>query len=283
MQIMWNRREVLGSAAGALFGGILVQPRWAAAGAASKPTRFPLGIQSYSLRGYEVDDALKHAHALGIKTLELFSKHLPLAASDEQIAELRRKVSGLGMTLLSHGVDSFTKDDAANRRIFEMARKAGIRNITCDPTEDSFDSLDKLVAEFKIRVAIHNHGPGARYDKLSDVLNAIKGRHELIGACADLGHYIRAAEDPVRVIHLLRGRLYGVHLKDFRDRDKRTRGVLLGAGHLDVEGVLRALAEVNFPQDACLAIEYEEKPADPIDDIRQCVAITTAAAEKAAQ
>ena len=123
-----------------------------------------------------------------------------------------------------HGVNPFTKDHEANRRWFEFAKKAGIKNISADPTEDAFDSLDKLVEEYQIRIAIHNHGPGARYDKVTDVLNAIKGHHPLIGACADLGHYIRSAEDPVRVINLLEGRLYGIHLKDFAEQKTTNQG-----------------------------------------------------------
>jgi len=243
---------------------------------------FLLGIQSYSLRGFDADRALRETHDLGLETIELFSGHFPLNASDEQIKSMQEKTAKLGIKMLGHGVDSFTRDHEANRKIFEFAKKAGIRNISADPTEDSFDSLDKLVAQYNIRVAIHNHGPGARYDKLSDTLNAIRDRHVLIGACADLGHYIRSAEDPVRVIQLLKGRLYGVHLKDFKDRDKRMRGVILGKGHLDVEGVFKALREVDFPADANLSIEYEEKPENPLEDLKACVAVASEAARRAA-
>src|SRR5205823_903548 len=129
--------------------------------------------------------------------------------------------------------------------------------------------------------AIHNHGPGARYDKISDVLNAIKGHHPSIGACADLGHYIRSGEDPVRAINLFKGRLYGVHLKDFAEQKAKTRGVILGRGHLKVDEVFRSLRKVEFPSDGCLSLEYEEKPQDPIDDIKQCLAIAFEAARKA--
>ena len=62
---------------------------------------------------------------------------------------------------------------------------------------------DALVSEFDVRIAIHNHGPSHRYNKAIDVVNAVKGHHPLIGACADLGHYIRSGEDPVEVIKLL--------------------------------------------------------------------------------
>jgi sugar phosphate isomerase/epimerase len=252
-----------------------------AAGSSDGAGGFRIGIQTYTFRNFPAEKALQMAHELGLSTAETFQAHFPSNSSPRQIAALRNTAAKLGIAILSHGVNPFTKDHEANRRWFEFARSAGLRNITADPTEDAFDSLDKLVAEYDIRIAIHNHGPGARYDKVADVLNAIKNRHPHIGACADLGHYIRSAEDPVRAIHLFKGRLFGVHLKDFAEQKARTQGVILGRGHLDVDGVFKALRQVDFPADACLAIEYEEKPENPYDDVKECVAIANAAARKA--
>lgn len=242
-----------------------------------------MGIQTYTLRGYKVEEALQHVHDLGLQVVEMFDAHYPVRSNADDMARRKTQLNELGIRVLSHGVNPFTKDDAANRRWFEFAKNAGIRNITADPTEDAFDSLEKLVAEFDIRVAIHNHGPGARYDKVSDVLNAVKGRHPHIGACADLGHYIRSAEDPVRVIHLLEGRLFGVHLKDFADQKSKTKGVILGRGHLDVTGVFKALRKVKFPADACLALEYEENPENPLDDVKACLDAAEEGAKKSVE
>ena len=104
----------------------------------------------------------------------------------------------------------------------------------------------------------------------------------MIGACADLGHYIRSAEDPVRVVNLLEGRLYGIHLKDFAEQQAKTKGVILGKGHLDVVGVFKALRKVNFPADGCLSLEYEENPKDPLADVKECLAVASQSAQKAA-
>jgi len=152
--------------------------------------------------------------------------------------------------------------------------------LTADPTEDSFDSLDKLVAEFDIRIAIHNHGPGARYDKIADVLKAVKGHDPRIGACADLGHYIRSAEDPVKAILLFNDRLFGIHFKDFAEQKAGARGVILGKGHLDVLGVYKALLKVNFPANGALSLEYEEHENDPLPDVKECIAVAREAQAK---
>ncbi len=195
---------------------------------AQASSRPKLGIQLYSLRGYKVDEALTHAKNLGFEQVEFYSGMLELNSSDEAIKAMRDKVASLGMSISAHGVNHMSKDAAANRKLFEFAKKLGIPTITADPDPDSFDSLDELVKEFDIRVAIHNHGPGHRYNKVVDVLKAIEGHDERIGACADLGHYIRSGEDAADVVRALKGRLYGIHLKDFAEMKQNTKGVILG-------------------------------------------------------
>jgi sugar phosphate isomerase/epimerase len=258
-------------AAGAAIAASAVTPR--AHAALPVPV---LGIQIYSLRGFPVDVALQHVHDLGIKAVEFFPGMFPITDDAAAIAAMQRKLAGLGLTISGHGVNRFTADAAANRRLFAFAKAAGIRTITADPDPDSFASLDELVKEFDVRVAIHNHGPRHRYNKAADVLAAIEKHDERIGACADLGHFIRSGERPVDVIRLLAGRLYGVHLKDFAEMQDATKGVILGKGHLDVDGVFAALARAGFPADGALSIEYEENKDDPIADLRACVAAAKA-------
>ena len=231
-----------------------------------------LGIQLYSLRKFPLDIALKHAKDLGFEQVEFYNGMFPLDSSDEKIAEIVGQVKALGLTISSHGVNDFSKDVAANRRVFEFAKKVGLKTITAGPTPDSMDSLNDLVKEFNIRIAIHNHGPKDRFNKVTDLLKAIEGRDERIGACADLGHYIRSGEKPVDVIRALTGRLFGIHLKDFATMEDKAKGVLLGQGHLQCDAVFDALVKAKFPADGALSLEYEENEDNPFDDIRQCVA-----------
>jgi inosose dehydratase len=268
-----SRRRLL--AAAVAVAGSSVFARGFAAAAVSHD--LALGLQLFSLRKFPVADALAHAKELGFDAVEFYPGMLPVNATPETIADIRRQVADLGLKISAHGVNRFTGDAAANRRIFEFAKTAGIGILTADPDPDSFESLDELVREFDIRVAIHNHGPRHRYNKAADVLHAIKGHDVRIGACADLGHYIRSGERPVDVIRLLAGRLYGIHLKDFAEMQDRSRGVILGRGHVDVPAVFAALEQAGFPTDGAVSLEYEENPDDPFDDIRQCVEAARAA------
>lgn len=276
-----SRRGFVGTLAGTA--GVLALGRTSACFAVENGDfgPFRIGMQSYTLREFPLAKALDTMESLGIETVEFFDAHYPSASNDAAISTMNEQLGRHKLKVLSHGVHAFTKDHEANKRLFDFARRAGIRNLTADPTEDAFDSLDKLVAEYNIRIAIHNHGPGARYDKITSVLTAIKDRHPNIGACADLGHYIRSGEDPVRAIQLFEGRLFGIHLKDFDAPRGDAKGCLLGTGVLDLVGTFKALKKVNFPNDACLAVEYEENPADPTEDLRQSLVAAKAAVQKA--
>ena len=267
------RRGFLATAAGLAVAGGLTR-----GGRALAATTEPgLGIQLYSLRGYPVDQALEHARDLGFRFVEFYSGMYPVDSTPRQIAEMKEKLDGLGLTVSGHGVNGFGGDAAANRKVFDFAKAAGIRILMADPQPEAFDSLDELVKEFDVKIAIHNHGPRHRYNKAIDVLRAIENHDERIGACADLGHFIRSGENPVEVIRLLKGRLYGIHLKDFQDMQDKTKGVILGKGHLDVPAVFAALEQVGFPADGALSLEYEENPKNPLADIRECLEVARGA------
>ena len=263
-----SRRSFLAATAGAAALSPLSPLRRLAAAASAD--NLNLGLQIYSLRSYKVDEALKHTRDLGFRFVEFYPGMYPLDSDAEAIAAMNKKLADLGLAISALGVIRFTKDAAANRKIFEFAKAAGIRTLGADPDPDSFASLDELVKEFDVRVAIHNHGPTHRYNKAIDVLQAVEKYDPRIGACADLGHYLRSGERPVEVIRLLKGRLYGIHLKDFAEMQDKTKGVILGKGHIDVPAVMAALVAADFPADGALSVEYEENPQNPLADIKAC-------------
>ena len=280
----FSRRQFLGkSALGA--GAAMTVASLPATALAQDEDRFggwPVGIQSYSLRKYDTAQAIRHMQGLGLHFVEFYGKHVPLNSTEEQLADLQKLLKAADVTMSAHGVNKFTKDHDKNREVFEFSKRAGLKTITANPEPDSFDSLDKLVAEYDIRVAIHNHGPDALYDKIDDVINAVKDHDERIGACVDTGHFIRSKEDPIEAIRRIGSRVYGVHIKDEDKREKKAHGVVIGKGFLDVAELFKALKEINFPTDGAISLEYESNPDNPIDDIQQCVNVAVEAIAKAA-
>ncbi|HEU5118225.1 MAG TPA: TIM barrel protein, partial [Isosphaeraceae bacterium] len=117
---------------------------------------------------------------------------------------------------------------------------------------------------------------GHRYGTIASIRDAIKDHHEKIGCCLDTGHFLRSREDPVEAVEVFDRRIYGVHLKDV---DDATRFTILGEGDLRLADLLKALAKRNYSY--CLALEYEENPQNPIEDIRACLASVRKAVPKA--
>lgn len=272
-----SRRSFLRVTGLAAAGSLLARPAFAA-DAADPYGGFKMGLQSYSLREYtETEVALQHTQTLGLKYWEAYPKHVPLTTVPAEIAKQKELLAKYGVTLLAYGVVHFDADETAARRMFDFAQAIGLTSISANPKKEvaTFDLLDKLVEEYKIPIAIHNHGPKADYDKISDVEEWTKDRHPLVGACVDTGHFLRSDENPVEAIERLGQRVFGCHFKDVRtvkgagDQPAQKIMTVLGEGDLDIAGCLRALRKVGY--DRCLSLEYEENAQNPLSDIRTCL------------
>jgi sugar phosphate isomerase/epimerase len=250
---------------------------------------FTVGVQSYSYRRFTFERALEQIRNLGLRYVELYRNHVPVTATDEQMRATRNLLEQNRITPIAFGVERFTKDHDANRRLFEFGRRLGIRYFSADPTPDSFDSLDRLVAEFNIGIAIHPHGPidgGKRlhpWYSADAIMKGVRDHHRLIGSCLDTGHLIRCAQnpfneklDPAQQVRAMGARNFGMHLKD-HDNQRRT-DVVFGRGVLDVPSILRALREVKFQ--GYIAIEYEANEENPTPDIRACLDVFRDAVRK---
>lgn len=245
---------------------------------------FKMGLQSYSLRGFDRAGALTHTKTLGLKYWEGFPGHVPLSVVPKYISEQKQILADSGVTMLSYGVLEFDANETKAREYFEFAKGMGMQALSANPKKDkaTFDLLDKLVAEYDVAIAIHNHGPGARYDKIEDVLAVVQDRHPKIGACVDTGHYLRSDVDPVEAIEKFGKRTFGVHLKDVKTVEKNGKREkhfkILGEGDLNVLGCLQALKKLRY--DYLLALEYEENEKNPISDLDVCLQNVRAAVAK---
>ena len=225
---------------------------------------FKVGLQSYSLRHYKLEEALVKTKELGVHYWESYSAHTNL---DPAKAEgYKAMASAQGVEVIGFGVSAFSANHDANRKIFEFGKAMGVGYLSADPTPEAFDSLDKLTEEYKIAIGIHPHGPGARWVKIDQIYNAIKDHSPKIGVCNDTGHFLRAGEDPVRAVEVFGKRTYGVHLKDVKGGKTFT---ILGEGDLKLADLLQALAKIDYKY--CVALEYEENPTNPIPDIAKCL------------
>ncbi|HEY2785983.1 MAG TPA: sugar phosphate isomerase/epimerase [Fimbriiglobus sp.] len=281
-----SRREFIAAASAATV-GFAAAPRLTATPRLAAPPPMPndfgeftVAIQSYTFRNFKpLEKALARIQAVGVTNGEFFRDHIPTTSSPEQIKAALKLCSEYHVKPVAFGVESFSKNHEANKKKFEFGAALGIKSLSADPDPDSFDSLDKLVEEYKINIAIHPHGPQGRtlhrWYSAEKILAAVKDHNPLIGTCIDTGHLIRSEQlgkklDPVQQIKLMGARNFGIHLKDHDN--KRKTDVVFGdpTGQLDVPGVLKALKEVKFK--GHISIEYEAHPQDPTKDVMACLA-----------
>ncbi|MBN2312244.1 MAG: sugar phosphate isomerase/epimerase [Candidatus Hydrogenedentes bacterium] len=222
-----------------------------------------MGAQSYSFRNFDLDGAIQCLKDLGLAEMEFCRVHFPPDAADENFPKVQAAIEAAGITVPCFGVEGFGDDARANRAKFEFAAALGVHVLSADPAPESFDNLDALCDEFGIQIAIHNHGPGARYDKVADTLNAVNGHSPLIGACLDTGHCIRSSERPEDVIAQLGDRLISLHLKDWSLGGAEQ---IIGQGDLNLPAVAAALRAVGF--NGPVVMEYEESPDNPVPDMK---------------
>jgi inosose dehydratase len=249
---------------------------------------FTVGIQSYTFRKFTLEQALKRTNEAGLPFAEFYRGHVPTDSTPEKLAAIKKLCADYAVTPIAFGVERFTKNHDANKKLFDFAAALGAKHLSADPDPESFDSLDKLVAEYKISIAIHPHGPAGqgklhRWYSAEVILDAVKSHHELIGTCLDTGHLIRSAQlgktlDPAQQIKHMGARNFGLHLKDHDNMKKEDVPYGDPAGVLDVPGVLKALKEVKFA--GYISIEYEAKPDDPSADVKKCVEYFQAAVKK---
>ena len=230
------------------------------------------GAQSYSFRNFSFEDSLKRLKEVGLNTMEFCAVHFPPDATAEGFEGVKAAIAAAGISVPCYGVEGFGADDGANRKKFEFGKALGLDILTADVEPKGFDSVEKLCEEFNIKIAIHNHGPHARYDKVADTLKAVEGRSPLIGACLDTGHCIRSAEKPHEVVKALGPRLISMHLKDWITGGEEQ---IIGEGDLDLAALVAAMKEVNFT--GPVMMEYENSPEAPVADMQKGLANWNAA------
>ncbi len=265
-----SRRSLLQLAGVAVTAPLLTPERAAAAqtaartAAAPKPLPLKIGVASYSLRKFPRDKAIAALKELGVKYVTIKDVHLARTGTPDQIRAARKEFEDAGITIMGGGTLTWkTPDEAAMRKDFEYAKAAGMPLVVCSPAPEALDLLEKMVKEFDIKAAIHNHGTeDIWWPAPSDVLKKIDKRDPRVGVCMDIGHAVRAGADVVKAVSVAGPRLLDLHIKDLTDTSNKDSQVEVGRGVLPVVGVFKELVRTKFQ--GHVSLEYEIKADDPV-------------------
>lgn len=191
---------------------------------------------------------------------------VPYISTPEEIVAGRKEFAAAGLKILSGGNISLSdKDPAKLRKMFEYAKACGMPTIVCAPTHETLPTVHELAKEFKIKLAIHNHGPEDKhFPSPQSVLEAIKGFDPLVGLCIDIGHTARSGVDVVESIKLAGSRLHDMHFKDlkeFKGDKARDTQVAVGEGIMPIKEIFAQLKAMKY-QGGCM-LEYEINADNP--------------------
>ena len=268
-----NRRQFLQSmglaAAVTTTGSCQAQTRTGQIASKKAVRKFKLGLASYSLRKFKLEEALAMTKRVGLEYIALKSFHLPLESTPEEIRKATETIKKTGIELYGGGV-IYMKDEKAVQQAFEYARMAGMKMIIGVPVPDVLEIVERKVKEYDIMVAIHNHGPTDKiYPTPGSAYKKIKNLDRRIGLCNDIGHTQRAGVDPSESALKYADRLIDVHIKDVSKAAKEGRTVEIGRGVIDIPKFIRILTKINYA--GIVSFEYEKDAADPLAGLAESV------------
>lgn len=237
-----------------------------------------LAIHSYTFQKFSIFDAIDKTADLGVKYMSISgslimdgtNKHttVDISAEDRKRIDEKLKSRGFG-NFLNIGVVQLPADEAKSRKVFEFAKAWGIDTLVAEPAPEALDTVEKLCKEYNIKVAIHDHPKPNHYWNPDVVLAAIKGRTPLMGACADVGHWMRSGLDPLECLKKLDGHIIALHFKDLNEMGLKAHDVPWGTGVGKMKELMAELKRQHFHGAFCVEYEYHWENSSP--EIAQCV------------
>lgn len=222
-------------------------------------------------------DAINDIASVGYRGIQLRTSAVARWESDPPALKALLAEKRLTFVALSSGVlalDPAREDEslALHTRHAEFAAKAGalyVQVVDERPrnraiTEADHQRMGRLLttlgrrcADIGVKLGYHNHmgNLGESPAEVAAILSYTDAR--LVGFELDTAHWAAAGGNPVRAVRDFRDRLLFLHLKDLqRNVDGRPyKFVELGAGELDMAGVLRELDRVGFTDWAIVELD----------------------------
>jgi sugar phosphate isomerase/epimerase len=222
-----------------------------------------LGAQAYTFRMFSFFEALDKIDSCGLKYVEAYpgqkigggmEGNMDFKMDEAKRTAILRRAKEKGIKIVSFGVVS-PANEQDWEQLFQFAQAMGLENITTEPNPAVLRLVSSLADKYKINVAIHNHPTPSRYWHPDTVLNNLRGLSARVGACADIGHWVRSGLDPVECLKKLEGHVIQLHMKDLHQKSRDAHDVPWGNGVSNIAGVMDELKRQGFK--GLFSAEYE--------------------------
>lgn len=241
-----------------------------------------LGVEAYTLHRYTLFEAIDKTSQLGLpymgglnfqKVSDTIPKNLDPSLTDDEIRQVRLKLDAAGIRMLTYYYQDIPGDEEGCRKVFEFGRKLGIETFMAEPAPAALPTIDRFCGEYGIKVALHNHGEAASPHTWSPeaVLKTLEGCSPMIGACADVGYWMRSGLDPLAGIQKLGGRLVTIQMHDLDALTPEGHDVPWGTGVGQTEKLILELQRLGI-KPVMFGLEYSYNWLESMPEIAQTVA-----------
>ncbi len=231
--------------------------------------KFKVGMAGYTFLKFDLDKTLATMKRADVHYLCIKDFHLPMASTDEQIAEFHAKLKASDVTGYAVG-PIYMKSEKDIDNAFAYAKRVGVKLIIGVPNYDLLPYVDKKVKEYDFKLAIHLHGPDiATYPDAEDVWNHVKDLDPRIGMCLDIGHDTRNGKDPVADLKKYKSRVFDMHIKDVTGTTKLGYSLEVGRGVINFPALVRMLRKVGYS--GVCSLEHEKDMGDPFMGIAESI------------
>jgi len=192
--------------------------------------------------------------------------------TNDELKQIRLKLDLAGVRLLTYYIHLIPGDEAGCRKVFEFGRKIGIETFMSEPLPEALDTIEKFCDDYDINVAIHNHGRKAspQYWHPEGVLKVCKGRSKRIGACGDLGYWMRSGIDPIKAVNTLKDRLLTVQMHDLHELSPEGHDVPWGTGVGKTGEFIKEIHRLGI-RPTMFGLEYSYDWFGSMPEIARCI------------
>jgi sugar phosphate isomerase/epimerase len=227
--------------------------------------RLRIGIGTYSYHSLSLDAMIVQLKKLQIAEIEMSRGEFMLLShpTAESFRQARALFDKNGIRCVSYYAATI-HDERELDLALRFAKLLGAANITGDATGATLlKQIDEQCTQAHLTFGIHNHYFKTRfaYESPEDVLRALKGLSNTVGATLDVGHIASCGYDTVDAVRKLAPYLKLVHLKDVAAAGGEDN-VLIGQGIAQIPQVVAELHKIRFA--GLVAIEYEKE--GPVED-----------------
>jgi len=240
-----------------------------------------LGIEAYTFHKYTLFEAIDKTAQLGLPymgglSFQKVSKEIPKnfddKLTDDELKKIRLKLDSAGVRLLTYYIHLIPGDEAGCRKVFEFGRKVGVETFMSEPVPEALDTIEKFCDDYDVNVAIHNHDRkgSPQYWEPEGVLKVCQDRSKRIGACGDLGYWMRSGIDPIKAITTLKDRLITIQMHDLHELNPEGHDVPWGTGAGKTEQFIKEIHRLGI-RPTMFGLEYSYDWFDSIPEIKQCI------------